>query len=397
MPEAMPNVDAKAQAKAAADMRDGTKAESRMDLRKVLILTADSPEQLGGVGHFVRQLQGCLGGRGYKVEVLHRENSCPRWLRRTRSRYWNYLEDFLVGYFIGRSANRNLRGARPGSVAVISNGPVGWYPMRRHAGQIHIYHGTYRGGAEAVRHTITTLGYWKLKYWDAGVLERFSGRGKVCLSVSNQVAEEVSRYFNYRSDVCWLPLDVNHFRPLGEQGKWRQHWGLPEAGPVGLFVGYVSPHKGFNVAWELARQDTAISWLVVLRGDIPPGTHPANCRILQNVPHADLPGIYAASDFVVSPSLYDAFGYVVAEALACGVPVIASPGGASRLLLSEPPLDALMVRDARDVAGFCAAIERVLANRGIYQEAVLHRARPRIEELMAPENWWRRFQESTRL
>jgi glycosyltransferase involved in cell wall biosynthesis len=300
------------------------------------------------------------------------------------------VNDFLVGYFIGRRTNQILRDSPAGSAAVISNGPVGWFPMSRSARQVHVYHGTYAGVAETSREFISYLGYLKLKYWDAGVLERISGRGKTCLCVSNQVADEVLRHFGYRSEVCWLPLDVDRFRPMGEKEKWRRHWGLPATAPVGLFVGNTSPYKGFTTVWEIVRRDAGISWLLVLRGDVPPAGHPANCRILQNVPHADLPGIYAAADFALVPYRLGPFSYALAEALVCGLPVIASPRSTSPPFLCREPLSRLLVGDQADVAEFENAIHEVV-NRPDFYRAAVWSVREELKELVQPNSWADRF------
>jgi glycosyltransferase involved in cell wall biosynthesis len=104
-----------------------------------------------------------------------------------------------------------------------------------------------------------------------------------------------------------------------------------------------------------------------------------------------LPTLYSAADFAVFPSRYEPFGYVVAEALACGTPVIAAPGGASRLFLQEPPLDSLLMGDAADADRYAAATLEVLNDAQRYRQAVIEKARPRIVETMAQENWWSRF------
>src|SRR5207247_872477 len=48
---------------------------------------------------------------------------------------------------------------------------------------------------------------------------------------------------------------------------------------------------------------------------------------LDAIPHADLPLYYNAADVCVVPSYYESFGMVALEAMACGVPVIASRVG----------------------------------------------------------------------
>ena len=75
-----------------------------------------------------------------------------------------------------------------------------------------MYHGTYRGQAEAIRPFISPRGYLYLKWWSCGVLERLGGRGRLVLCNSDQTREEISRMFGYDGTVVWLPLDFGIFR-----------------------------------------------------------------------------------------------------------------------------------------------------------------------------------------
>lgn len=358
--------------------------------REVFILTAEAPEGPGGVEHFVRELGKGLTSCGYRVRFFHRQNCVPAWLRAPANRWMRYLSDVLMGYWIGRAAARQLGN---GVAAAISNGPVGWFPFRCRAGAkwIHFYHGTYRGQAEAIRPWITPLGYLKLKWWDAMVLERASGWRKLCLANSDQTRDEVARFFRWNAATLWLPLDTSSFRPL-DRNACRDALGLPRDAVVGLFVGSAEPAKGLPVVQQLVREFEDVHWLVVLRGG-PPVRFPDGRRVsvLKDLAQDHLPSVYSAADFLLCPSRYESFGYVVAEAVACGLPVIASPGGASRALLDQPPLDELLVAAADDAAAFAAGVRRVLADPARYRSAILERARARVEAWMAPENWWRCF------
>lgn len=81
-------------------------------------------------------------------------------------------------------------------------------------------------------------------------------------------------------------------------------------------------------------------------------------RLLDDVGNDDLPALYAAADLFVYPSLYEGFGLPVAEAMACGVPVITSATSS----LPEVAGDAAIFVDPRDDAALAAAVARVLGD-----------------------------------
>lgn len=364
--------------------------------RGVFILTSEPPEGGGGVEHFVRELVKGLDARGHRTEIFHRANSEPPWLTRQTGRFGKKLAGTLCGYWIGRNAQRHLN---EDVVAVISNSDVGFYPLQSATAlqRIHFFHGTYRGQSEAIRPFIEYSGYLYLKWWNSMVLERLSGRGKLVLCNSDQTREEVRRFFDYDSTAMWLPIDTARFKP-GDVFESRTAFNLPKKKAVGLFVGSAHPMKGFPIVQTLVQRLPEVHWVLALRGDLPNDeVARPNVSILQNVPHDRIPMLYDAADFSVCPSLYEPFGYVVAEALACGIPVIASPGGASRLFLCEPPVDRLLVSDKNRTNGFLAAVREVLRDPNFYRRAVTEQVRPKLVSLLAPENWWRRFFEVTGL
>jgi glycosyltransferase involved in cell wall biosynthesis len=85
-------------------------------------------------------------------------------------------------------------------------------------------------------------------------------------------------------------------------------------------------------------------------------------RLLGFVPEADLPGLYAAADAVVMPSLdLEGFGLVTAEALACGTPVLASRAGANAEVVG--PLNEELLFTAGSIDALGQKIGDVLAGR----------------------------------
>jgi glycosyltransferase involved in cell wall biosynthesis len=169
--------------------------------------------------------------------------------------------------------------------------------------------------------------------------------------------------------------------------------GLAENLPVGLFVGSTHPQKGFPIVQFLIRSFPQIQWVLALRGATATDQdlNEKNVRLFQNASYEQLPLLYNAADFSLCPSRYEPFGYVVAEALACGLPVITTPGGVSHLFLSSPSLDQFLIKEPDDKRAFLDAVSEILSNPKGYRQIVLKTVRPHLEELMAPENWWRRF------
>jgi glycosyltransferase involved in cell wall biosynthesis len=73
---------------------------------------------------------------------------------------------------------------------------------------------------------------------------------------------------------------------------------------------------------------------------------------------------YRAADLLVMPSLREGLPNVVLEAMACGLPVVASrlPGSTDTII--EDDVNGLLV-PAGDGAAFAAAIDRVLSDGGL--------------------------------
>jgi len=118
-----------------------------------------------------------------------------------------------------------------------------------------------------------------------------------------------------------------------------------------------------------------------------------NVRLFQDANYELLPVLYNAADFSLCPSRYDPFPFVVSEALACGTPVICSPHGASLTFYENASLKPLLTASADDFEGFERATKLILSDSKGWRELIRAVVRPQLLERMAPENWWRRFQQ----
>jgi glycosyltransferase involved in cell wall biosynthesis len=146
-------------------------------------------------------------------------------------------------------------------------------------------------------------------------------------------------------------------------------------GPVQLLcVATLTPRKGHAVLLQALAGLLHWPWVLHLVGSTErdPGT--AARLLAMAIPlgervvwHGEMPGAalhahYAAADVFVLPSLYEGYGMVVAEAVAHGLPVVTTDGGA--LAHTLPPAAGLQV-SAGDVQALQAALERVLTDTAL--------------------------------
>jgi len=105
----------------------------------------------------------------------------------------------------------------------------------------------------------------------------------------------------------------------------------PSARPLRfLFAGSVSARKGVPVlldAWRKIAPRDAELWLAGHVGKRESSLIPAlpGLHVMGHVPNAEMARLYAQCDVFVLPSLFEGFGLVILEALAAGLPVIATP------------------------------------------------------------------------
>ena len=82
------------------------------------------------------------------------------------------------------------------------------------------------------------------------------------------------------------------------------------------------------------------------------------------VPDNDLPALYAGATLFVYPSLYEGFGLPVAEAMACGAPVVSSNASS----LPEVGGDAVLYFDPRNVDAIAETIRRALSDESLQND-----------------------------
>jgi len=197
------------------------------------------------------------------------------------------------------------------------------------------------------------------------------------LFVSQGHAETSDQRFVYqkrRSHCQVLPngVDIHAFRPQADREQVRKSLHLPLDGRVVGFVAALDSahhYKGLSVLLQaLAAQSLKETCLLVVGdGDLKEQycQQAYDLGISERVVfygaagHETLPSLYRACDVVTMPSLVaESFGLVVIEALACGVPVVASNGPGVRSLLQHGD-NGLLVEPGNSAA-LSEAIHQVL-------------------------------------
>jgi glycosyltransferase involved in cell wall biosynthesis len=199
------------------------------------------------------------------------------------------------------------------------------------------------------------------------------------------------------------PVDLTRFRPASgdERLRLRNELGIPAGTVACLFVGRLSREKGLMDlmdAWNRARPGNAV--LLVAGPDMV--NHPwnegpaarafvehhliASVRFLGSI--ADVAPLLRAVDLLIQPSHFEALGLAAVEALASGVPVVASAVGGLLDLVTDGENGTLC--PPRDPAALAAAISTLVTD-GAFRQRAAARARASVIEQYDEQTVFGRF------
>jgi glycosyltransferase involved in cell wall biosynthesis len=197
-------------------------------------------------------------------------------------------------------------------------------------------------------------------------------------AVSRMVADQLRTHFD-RADVAVIPnaVDTARFNPaarLSRRSSARNSLGHSDAEFVLLLIGNDWKKKGLDQLLRAMQldQDLPLRLLVVGRDD--PSLYNALLResgTLDRVhflpPTPDVLSVYASADAYVGPSLEDAFGLPILEAMACALPVIASArAGASEMI--EDGRTGLILRQPENPEELATLLRRLFQDKSLQQE-----------------------------
>lgn len=204
---------------------------------------------------------------------------------------------------------------------------------------------------------------------------------------------------NYNADaerihVIPCGVDLRHFYPR-PQAAARERLGLHPQTRYIVCVGRMEPLKGMDAlirALALVREPGQQAEVLLIGGENEPhaerwnneqqrlatirrelGLQPA-VHFLGAQSHERLADYYAAADVVAVPSHYESFGMVALEALACGIPVVASNVGGLAMTIEDGKSGLLV--PPNDPVALANNITMLLENEA-RRQAIGHHARLR--------------------
>jgi glycosyltransferase involved in cell wall biosynthesis len=213
-------------------------------------------------------------------------------------------------------------------------------------------------------------GLTRRRRWAQGIVIRWYDR---VITLNSHMQSELARECRIspeRIRVVCNGVDVQRFRPLSNRDQLRQKLGLPENRFIIGNVARLDPVKNHQLIFKslAAARDNGICPLLLLVGE---GPHRASLeRQIHSLGlssdvilfgYSDLiPEILNCLDLYVQSSLYEGFSNTVLEAMACGLPVLATDVGGTSDVFTDglegyllksndhQELASLIIRLARD-------------------------------------------------
>jgi alpha-1,3-rhamnosyl/mannosyltransferase len=210
-------------------------------------------------------------------------------------------------------------------------------------------------------------------------------RANHIIAVSQFVAGEITNYLDFPSErISVVPNGVSaSYHPCpAEMLRSKLSEYTLEPGRYALCVSTIEPRKNITILLEAyARLPSSLRqrYPLVLCGDKgwrSEVTHDAIDRAqragwliyLGFTPEGDLPLLYAGARLFAFPSLHEGFGLPVLEAMACGIPVVAS----NRSAIPEVTQDAALLVEPQERDALTEALRQGLQDK-IWRERAIQR------------------------
>jgi glycosyltransferase involved in cell wall biosynthesis len=182
------------------------------------------------------------------------------------------------------------------------------------------------------------------------------------------------------SQVIYNGIDTNVFKPIKSNTR---EWSIPQEKAILFFAGNLSRRKGADLLPAIMKQ-LGENYILLIATNTRV-SYFDNIKNIINIGHLDLSRLVAAynqCDIFLSASRLEGFGLSVAEAMACGKPVVATNGSSlPELVIDEKGGFLCKIDDVKDFAdriGQIAVDEELKRRMGLFN-------RRRVEEMFTLE------------
>ena len=291
---------------------------------------------------FVRRTLGV--GRVAERCVFRRDASFDRWVARRWVRdcdgYWGFQGSCL----------ESLRAARKRGIVAVAEFATA-----------HVTRAIELLSKESLRHPewAATISNFSFPDWYRERLEEEPHAADVCIAASQFTQSSLEEAGVSADRILLLPLgaDLGQFRFVRR----------PADGPFRiLFVGGVGQRKGIKYLLQAFDRIRGRGVELTLAGPLPADMRPlapyqGSIRLTGRLDQADIVREMHAADVLVLPSVFEGFGLVIVEAMATGMPVIASTNSAGPDIIREG-LDGYVL-EPDDVDGLAERLELLRLDR----------------------------------
>ncbi|MBM3755957.1 MAG: glycosyltransferase family 4 protein [Acidobacteria bacterium] len=213
---------------------------------------------------------------------------------------------------------------------------------------------------------------------DQRFAERILSRADGLISVSENTRQDAIRLLNIKPEkIVTIHSGVPpSFFDVTAADAQRVRARLNLKKPFILHVGTVEPRKNLDAlldAFLLLPESVRADVELVFAGPMGWAASTTSKRILSGlpgvrylgyVPEKDLPGLTKAATVFAQPSLYEGFGFPVAQAMAAGVPLLTS----NNSCLPEISGESAVHVDPRSPAAICEGLDKLLTSESLRAE-----------------------------
>jgi glycosyltransferase involved in cell wall biosynthesis len=220
---------------------------------------------------------------------------------------------------------------------------------------------------------------WAPRRYYQHFLPRFAARADHIAAVSEAARADIMHTCHVAPErITAVPNGVRDvFKPVSGQTKVAVRNRFSQGAPYFLYAGAIHPRKNVETlirAFDILKDRYPSDVRLVLAGRmawqtdavdaaLASSAHRAHIHLTGYVDDAMLPALYGSATALVNLSLHEGFGLPLAEAMACGTPVMAS-----RIPVFEEVCGAAgLYADPLDAQGVAGALHRLLTEPGLHE------------------------------